>query len=76
MISSTAPVITSSPRKLNGMALRDHRFELPLDYSDLKGEKIKVFAREVCLRDLDNNKDLPWMVFFKVVPDVHPLAPQ
>lgn len=68
MIPSTAPVVTSPPRKLNGMILRDHRFELPLDYSDLNGEKIGVFAREVCLRDQDNNKDLPWMVFFQGGP--------
>jgi len=70
MILSTASVITSSPRKLNGMILRDHRFELPLDYSDPnpQGEKIGVFAREVCLRDQDDNKALPWMVYFQGGP--------
>lgn len=68
MIPTTTPVTTSSPRKLNGLTLRDHRFQLPLDYNASDSEIIEVFAREVCLRSQDENKDLPWMVFFQGGP--------
>ena len=63
-----APITTSSPRKLNGLILRDHRFQLPLDYSEPESDSIEVFAREVCLRSQDDNKELPWMVFFQGGP--------
>ncbi|MCP5538457.1 MAG: alpha/beta fold hydrolase [Akkermansiaceae bacterium] len=68
MIPSHSPITTSPPRKLNGMVVRDHRFELPLNYATPRGEKIEVFAREVCLGKQDDNKSLPWMVFFQGGP--------
>jgi len=68
MIPFISPLETSAPKKLNGMILREHRFQLPLDYSQPDGVTIEVFAREVCLRDQDTNKDLPWMIYFQGGP--------
>jgi len=68
MAFSNAPFTTSSPRKLNGLILRDHRFRLPLDYADPEKDTIEVFAREVCLRSQDDDKKLPWMVYFQGGP--------
>lgn len=68
MIPTTSPVITSPARKLNGMTLREHRFDLPLDYHQPNKGNIEVFAREVCLRGNDAQKSLPWMVFFQGGP--------
>ena len=68
MASNTSTHTTMAPRKLNGMILRDHRFKLPLDYTRPHGETIEVFAREVCLREKDDDKDLPWMIFFQGGP--------
>jgi hypothetical protein len=59
---------SSPPRKLDGMVLRDHRFQLPLVYSDPEGEKLEIFAREVCLRESDADKTLPWAIYFQGGP--------
>ena len=31
----------------SGMSIIEHRFMVPLDYNDDKGEKISIFLREV-----------------------------
>lgn len=59
---------SSPPRKLDGMVLRDHRFQLPLVYSDPEGEKLEIFAREVCLRESDADETLPWAIYFQGGP--------
>ncbi|MBK1830837.1 alpha/beta fold hydrolase [Verrucomicrobiaceae bacterium R5-34] len=68
MIPFISPHETSAAQKLNGLVMRDHRFQLPLDYQQPEGPMIEVFAREVCLRDKDTDKNLPWMIFFQGGP--------
>ena len=51
----------------SGMSIIEHRFMVPLDYNDDKGEKISIFLREV----YDNNyatKKLPYLIFFQGGP--------
>ena len=50
-----------------GLVLKDHFFELPLDYTKPDSEKITVFAREVVDQDKDSEK-LPWLVYFQGGP--------
>ena len=50
-----------------GRLLTDHEFELPLDYSNPAGSKIKVFAREVVAPGSEK-RDLPYVVFFQGGP--------
>jgi len=52
--------------KLPGLALADHVFELPLDYSKA-GRKIRVFVREV-LAPGKEKLDLPCAIFFQGGP--------
>lgn len=53
--------------RLPGLTIIEHEFSVPLDHSDLKGSKIKIFAREIVAPDKDN-KSLPWMVFLQGGP--------
>jgi len=55
-----------STHSIPGLVLRNHRFELPLDYAS-PGGKTAVFAREVCAAAKDR-QDLPTMVFFQGGP--------
>lgn len=50
------------------MFLRDHYFEVPLDYSLTDSPTIEVFAREVVDCNQQNNAELPWLVFFQGGP--------
>ena len=52
------------------MSLRDHYFQVPLDYVDTTADSqtIEVFAREVVSSDRRNDEDLPWMIFFQGGP--------
>jgi pimeloyl-ACP methyl ester carboxylesterase len=59
---------TTEFRHLKGMALRDHTFQLPLDYSDSNSEMLEVFAREVVDSSRCNDDSLPWVVFFQGGP--------
>ena len=36
-----------------GLVLTDHTFEVPLDYSDPSGQKIRVFGREVVAKEFE-----------------------
>lgn len=59
-------MITETNRRF-GLILKDHCFELPLDYTKPADEKITVFAREVVDQDKDSAK-LPWLVYFQGGP--------
>jgi pimeloyl-ACP methyl ester carboxylesterase len=51
----------------SGMSIIEHRFMVPLNYNDDKGEKISIFLREV----YDSNyatKKLPYLIFFQGGP--------
>ena len=53
--------------RYSGMSIIEHRFMVPLDYNDDKGEKISIFLREV----YDSNysiKKLPYLIFFQGGP--------
>ena len=52
---------------VDGMALREHDFEVPLDHAKPDGEKITVFAREVVSAD-KRDDTLPWLVFLQGGP--------
>lgn len=53
--------------KLPGMSVKDHRFELPLDYANPQDQTLSIFAREVVSID-KVNEDLPWLIFFQGGP--------
>ena len=53
--------------RVPGLVLTEHIFEVPLDYSNPDGEKIKVFGREVVSPSKQNEK-LPWLVFLQGGP--------
>ncbi len=46
---------------------RQHQFDLPLNYSDMGGETVNVFAREVVAKDKKDD-DLPWLVYLQGGP--------
>lgn len=50
-----------------GLKTTDHWFQVPLDYSDLAGAQIDVFAREVVDRQ-KQSEQLPYLVFFQGGP--------
>ena len=53
--------------RYSGISIIEHRFMVPLDYNDDKGEKISIFLREV----YDSNysiKKLPYLIFFQGGP--------
>jgi pimeloyl-ACP methyl ester carboxylesterase len=63
----------------HGLVLREHEFSVPLDHAKRDGERITVFAREVCDPE---GVDRPFLVFFQggpgneaPRPTRHPSAP-
>lgn len=52
--------------RIPGLVLREHAFELPLDYQN-PGPTISVYAREVVAPGKEN-ADLPYLVFFQGGP--------
>lgn len=52
---------------LPGLQLTDHEFELPVDYANPAGAKLRVFVREVVTPGKDAS-DLPCVVFFQGGP--------
>lgn len=50
------------------MSLRDHFFQVPLDYADTNSNLIEVFAREVVETGNRDAEDLPWIVYFQGGP--------
>ncbi|WP_407676536.1 alpha/beta fold hydrolase [Photobacterium obscurum] len=52
---------------IENMLCRQHHFLLPLDYGNQEGEQITVFAREVVLKEKQND-DLPWLVYLQGGP--------
>lgn len=64
---SSVPHRSTAFHHFKGMSMRDHYFQVPLDYSDSSSDTIEVFAREV----VDSTRcddDLPWMTFFQGGP--------
>lgn len=61
--------------RLPGLILTEHRFALPLAYSDPNGERITVFAREV-VSPQNETRDLPWLVFFQGGPGIESPRPR
>ena len=55
-------------RHFKGMSLRDHTFQLPLDYSRPDAETLEVFAREVVDTSRCDDEQLPWLIFFQGGP--------
>jgi len=54
-------------RRIPGLVLTDHEFQVPLDHARTGGEKLSVFARELAAAELSDEK-LPWMIFFQGGP--------
>ncbi len=58
----------AGPRHVaRGVALRDHRFDAPLDHADPSGPSIQLFAREMYDPALES-EDLPWLLFLQGGP--------
>ncbi len=53
--------------RLDGMILRDHRFDLPLDHDRPDGDTLRVFAREV-VDEKRVGEELPWLVYLQGGP--------
>jgi len=53
--------------RIPGLVMTDHRFSVPLDYSQADGAQISVFAREV-VAPAHENDNLPMLVFFQGGP--------
>ncbi|MBI1279785.1 MAG: alpha/beta hydrolase, partial [Anaerolineaceae bacterium] len=53
--------------RLPGLVTTDHRFDVPLDYSQPDGTKITVFAREI-VAPAHEHDNLPMLVFFQGGP--------
>ena len=51
-----------------GLVLKEHSFEVPLDYSKPEGQKIRIFGREAVAKEFDKREDLPWLVFLQGGP--------
>ena len=51
-----------------GLVLTEHTFEVPLNYSEPSGSKIKIFGREVVAKESEKNDELPWLVYFQGGP--------
>jgi pimeloyl-ACP methyl ester carboxylesterase len=54
-------------RRIPGLLLTDHEFQVPLDAAQPGGESISVFAREVSAVER-NAESLPWLIFFQGGP--------
>ena len=54
-------------RRIPGLLLTDHEFQVPLDAARPGGGTISAFAREVSATERDPAK-LPWMIFFQGGP--------
>jgi len=62
------PHRSTTYRHLKGMSLRDHYFEVPLDYANPDAGTLEVFAREVVDTTRREDTSLPWMIFFQGGP--------
>jgi len=51
-----------------GLVTKEHTFEVPLNYSNASGQKIKIFGREIVAKELENSNDLPWLVYLQGGP--------
>ncbi|WP_227021243.1 alpha/beta fold hydrolase [Oceaniferula marina] len=65
---SAVPHRCSGFRHFKKMAMRDHYFQVPLDYAHEQSPEIEVFAREVVDGKRCSDETLPWMVFFQGGP--------
>ena len=61
--------------RLPGIVLTDHEFDMPLNYEQPSGDKIRIFGREVVACDKEK-KDLPWLVFFQGGPGFEAPRPE
>lgn len=55
------------PHRIPGLILTDHWFDLPLDYNQLTGPSLRIFARSLVAPDKEK-ADLPWLVFLQGGP--------
>jgi len=54
----------------NSFTVREHQFSIPLEHNQPSGPQISVFARE-----LTQNEQLPWLVFFQGGPGFPAIKP-
>ena len=59
--------MNNSDYTYSGLSIIEHRFMVPLNYDDDRGEKISVFVREV-LDSKSETKKLPYLIFFQGGP--------
>ncbi|NGN66600.1 alpha/beta hydrolase [Streptomyces sp. A7024] len=52
-----------------GLVLRDHTFDVPLDYDAPAGERIQLYAREAVAAGRERD-ELPWLLFLQGGPGV------
>jgi hypothetical protein len=60
--ASLALASSSEPPSIRGVVQRQHRFSVPLDYSQPNGEKITVFVREVIASKYAESEDPPTLL--------------
>ncbi|WP_028111744.1 alpha/beta fold hydrolase [Ferrimonas kyonanensis] len=57
-----------------GLITREHRFQLPVDYTQPQGQTLEVFARELCDPERASER-LPYLVFFQGGPGFAAVRP-
>lgn len=60
--------MSNQVNSIPGLVLKEHSFEVPLDYTQPSGEKIRIFGREVVAKEQEGNDDLPWLVYLQGGP--------
>jgi len=60
-------MVMLATHRIPGLVLREHSFDLPLDYAKVGGPTIKVYAREVVAPGKED-ANLPYLVYFQGGP--------
>ena len=61
---------------LPGLVVRNHRFDVPLDYGDKSRGNISVFARELVAPEKADDKKLPWLLMLNGGPGFQCARPE
>jgi len=63
-------------QKFPGLICQGHYFDVPLDYENVNGTRITVFAREITSSENVSKEDLPWLVFLQGGPGFQSPRPE
>lgn len=72
---SVSTASKTTVQRLPGLVMRNHFFEVPLNYEQPAGKKITVFARELATPETEH-KELPFLVFLQGGPGFESPRPE